>query len=122
MATLGKQIHDARVQLGISRGHRVSQSDLAKMIGASRSAVNAWENDRTIPDDYDRAALEKVLGVPLIVSYPPAAERVRQLLASLPQEQRERLIAEWTGQSPPPPPQRERPGEDAGRHRRTRAG
>ena len=64
----------------------MSQEDLAEMIGRSRSAVNSWEKGRTIPDEFDRAALENVLG-PLGPGEPGVAEiyaafnRLREFMA-----------------------------------------
>lgn len=60
--SIGGQIRHARMRLAVRLGRRVSQADLAEMIGRSRGAVNSWERGRRIPDEYDRAALEKVLG------------------------------------------------------------
>lgn len=43
---------------------RMRQSDLAKALGVSRSAVNAWINDRAYPQA-SIGALEEVLGISL---------------------------------------------------------
>src|SRR5512135_2645858 len=54
---IGARIRRARQHLGMS------QEQLAARIGASRSAVNAWERDRAWPRNIVR--LEEVLGVSL---------------------------------------------------------
>lgn len=41
---------------------RMSQKDLAAALGVSRSAVNAWENDRAWPQN-SIGALEDILGI-----------------------------------------------------------
>src|SRR5215469_18427609 len=43
---------------------RLSQADLAGRLGVSRSAVNAWENDRAWPQN-SIGALEEILGITL---------------------------------------------------------
>lgn len=43
---------------------RMSQGDLAAALGVSRSAVNAWINDRAYPQN-SLGALEEILGVKL---------------------------------------------------------
>lgn len=43
---------------------RLSQADLAYALGVSRSAVNAWENDRAYPQS-SIGAIEEVLGIRL---------------------------------------------------------
>ena len=43
---------------------RMSQKKLAEELGVSRSAVNAWENDRAWPQN-SIGALEEVLGISL---------------------------------------------------------
>lgn len=42
----------------------MTQGDLAKLLGVSRSAVNAWENDRMYPQG-SIGALEEILGISL---------------------------------------------------------
>ena len=54
---IGAAIRRARQRL------RMSQDDLALKVGASRSAVNAWERGRARPRNI--VALEEVLGVSL---------------------------------------------------------
>lgn len=48
---------------------RMSQEDLAGKLGVSRSAVNAWENDRAYPRN-SIGALEEILGINLIEDEP----------------------------------------------------
>lgn len=43
---------------------RMSQEDLARLLGVSRSAVNAWERDRAYPRN-SIGALEEILGISL---------------------------------------------------------
>lgn len=43
---------------------RMSQEDLAHLLGVSRSAVNAWERDRAYPRN-SIGALEEILGISL---------------------------------------------------------
>lgn len=52
---------------------RMSQKELAAELGVSRSAVNAWENDRAWPQN-SIGALEEVLGVSLTGAAGPEAE------------------------------------------------
>jgi ribosome-binding protein aMBF1 (putative translation factor) len=59
----------------------MSQQQLADAIGASRSTVNAWENDRARPR-YESAVirdLEAVLGVSLTEDTDPEEEKIRGL-------------------------------------------
>lgn len=54
---IGARIRRARQRLDMS------QEELAAAVGASRSAVNAWERDRALPRNIVK--LEEVLGVSL---------------------------------------------------------
>jgi transcriptional regulator with XRE-family HTH domain len=55
---VGARIRRARKE------QRLTQSELAEKVGVSRSAVDAWENNRSYPKRYD-VALEQVLGITL---------------------------------------------------------
>lgn len=57
-APIGKAIRRARERL------RMSQADAARALGVSRSALNAWENDRAYPRS-SIGALEELYGVSL---------------------------------------------------------
>ena len=52
---------------------RLTQQELAVKGGASRTAVDSWENDRAYPKRYD-VVLEEVLGITLGETSAPAAE------------------------------------------------
>lgn len=54
---IGALISDAIEQKGLKQG------DVAGHLGVSRSAVNAWANDRAYPAPYVIVALEKLLEV-----------------------------------------------------------
>lgn len=56
---------------------RMSQKDLAKALGVSRSAVNAWENDRAWPQN-SIGALEQILGISLDGADAPHGELVAE--------------------------------------------
>lgn len=60
---LGTRIKRARERMRVS-GHYMSQQELADALGVSRSAVNAWENNRAHPRS-SIGALEAILGVTL---------------------------------------------------------
>jgi len=49
---------------------RMSQAELADALGVSRSAVNAWENDRAFPQS-SIGALEDILGISLDTPWAP---------------------------------------------------
>lgn len=49
---------------------RMTQDQLAEALGVSRSAVNAWENDRAVPQR-SIGAIEEVLGITI-----PASEDI----------------------------------------------
>ena len=55
---IGTKIRRARERIR----PRMTQGQLAKLLGVSRSAVNAWENDRMYPQG-SIGALEEVLGI-----------------------------------------------------------
>lgn len=59
--SLGKIIQSARLSLSPRR----SQGWLGKQIGVTRQAVNLWENDKTMPDDWHMKRLERVLRIDL---------------------------------------------------------
>ena len=44
---------------------RLDQIRLAEAVGASRSAVNSWINDRSYPEGWRIVALEEALGIEL---------------------------------------------------------
>lgn len=57
-ARIGTKIKRARERM------RLSQADVARQLGVSRSAVNAWENDRAYPQS-SIGALEALYGISL---------------------------------------------------------
>lgn len=119
--SLGGQIRRARGRLGARLGRRVTQADLARMIGRSRSAINSWEKDRTIPGEGDLAALEEALGTSLPGISPPSVDpALQRMIDQLTEDERELLIARLRGE-PDPPPRQDR-GQGEGRHRRENAG
>jgi transcriptional regulator with XRE-family HTH domain len=76
----------------------MDQADVARALGVSRSAVNAWVNDRTYPLN-SIGALEELLDVDLTSLeggevYTDPAERAIWEDESLPQEERRELIDE----------------------------
>ena len=93
---IGASIRRARQRL------RMSQDDLALKVGASRSAVNAWERDRAWPRNI--VALEEVLGITLDGDAAPAPdelepqnewERATLANADLPYESRREFVLSW---------------------------
>lgn len=63
-ADIGTRIRRARERL------RMSQADLADALKVSRSAVNAWENNRAVPQS-SIGALEEILRIDLTSEQPP---------------------------------------------------
>lgn len=90
---IGAVIRRARQRL------RMSQDELALKVGASRSAVNAWERDRAWPRNI--VALEEVLGISLDgmpePELEPTNEWERATLANddLPDETKRAFILAW---------------------------
>lgn len=73
---------DPRIGTKIRRARerqRMSQETLAAALGVSRSAVNAWENDRAYPRA-SIGALEEVLGIQLTGDPEPSPSRSREEL------------------------------------------
>lgn len=81
---------------------RLSQKELAEKLGVSRSAVNAWENDRAWPQN-SIGALEDVLGISLDgtpaapAELTPENEWEAAVLsdADLPPDVRRALVLDW---------------------------
>lgn len=59
---------------------RMSQAELADALGVSRSAVNAWENDRAFPAS-SIGAIEEVLGITIYDD--PATPTIEQRIEAL---------------------------------------
>ena len=119
--SLGGQIRRARGRLGARLGRKVSQAELGAMIGRSRSAINSWEKDRTIPAEDDLAALEEALGADLSRVSPPSVDpALQRMIGRLTPEERAHVIEQLTGRPYRPDPPDPEPAE--GRHRRDRAG
>ena len=64
---------------------RMDQAQLAGKLGVSRSAVNAWINDRAYPQN-SVGALEEVLGISLSdeedrSGFQPVSDELRRLIA-----------------------------------------
>lgn len=74
-ARIGTKIRRARER------KRMSQAEAAKALGVSRSAVNAWENDRAYPQS-SIGALEDLYGITIDdepeMPTPEELERLRQ--------------------------------------------
>ena len=88
-----------RLRRAIER-KRMDQADVARALGVSRSAVNAWVNDRAYPQNAI-GALEELLGVDLTTDesrdaevYTDPAERAIWEDESLPKEEKRELIEE----------------------------
>ena len=47
----------------IRRKHYLNQSQFAKMIGVTQSAVSQWENDMTRPNSYQLEAIAKAFNI-----------------------------------------------------------
>ena len=47
----------------IRRKHYMNQSQFAKMIGVTQSAVSQWENDMTRPNSYQLEAIAKAFNI-----------------------------------------------------------
>ena len=47
----------------IRRKHYMNQSEFAKMIGVTQSAVSQWENDMTRPNSYQLEAIAKAFNI-----------------------------------------------------------
>ena len=77
---------------------RMSQDELAAAVGVSRSAVNAWENDRAYPRN-SVGALEDILGIDLYSPPAPASHDQRQKLIANLKELTATLEEEDTGDS-----------------------
>lgn len=100
---VGAKIRRARKLL------RLTQQQAADKIGVSRSAYDAWENDRSYPARYD-VAIEQALGISLndapdtsVPSGPlddllPAREEWEQLVfddPDVPADIKRRMITDW---------------------------
>jgi transcriptional regulator with XRE-family HTH domain len=76
---------------------RMDQNQLARTLGVSRSAVNAWINDRAWPQN-SLGALEDILGVTLNSDTSPPryteipAHRKRVLRAAIPDDDQYRKV------------------------------
>ena len=70
---------------------RMSQKQLAAALGVSRSAVNAWENNRALPQS-SVGALEAELGCSLDDAAPAAPDPMEELRAAM------RRVEELTAQ------------------------
>jgi transcriptional regulator with XRE-family HTH domain len=70
----------ALVRDGIER-KGLRQREVAEKLGVSRSAVNAWANDRAYPQSYVIVALEELLGIK-IPRWEDPDETVRELIAA----------------------------------------
>jgi transcriptional regulator with XRE-family HTH domain len=86
-----------RLRRAIER-KRMDQADVARALGVSRSAVNAWVNDRTYPRNAI-GALEALLDVDLTSPeggevYTDAHELAIWEDESLPEDERRELIAD----------------------------
>lgn len=105
---------------------RMSQKQLAEALGVSRSAVNAWENDRAWPQN-SIGALEQILGVsltgePEVEELVPRNEWERATLADpdLPDEIKRAFVLEWRAARAAYKEQeraRQESGRSAARHR-----
>lgn len=99
-APLGTRIKRARERTRIS-GHYMTQQDLADALGVSRSAVNAWENNRAHPRSAI-GALEQVLGVnladtPRVEQFTPDERELLDLLerSGVPEGQRLQMLEQY---------------------------
>lgn len=100
---------------------RMSQAELADALSVSRSAVNAWENDRAYPQS-SIGALEEILGIrldepePESVIPPDLLAKIRQ---TIPIEDQGRVIAalerELAGTTSPREGESSSPSADPGR-------
>jgi DNA-binding XRE family transcriptional regulator len=72
MATVGELIKTAREAIR----PKMSQDDLARLIGVSRASVSAWETNKDVPRHTKHNLLSKILGLPLEAFSPPTAARV----------------------------------------------
>jgi DNA-binding XRE family transcriptional regulator len=116
MATVGELIKTAREAIR----PKMSQDDLARLIGVSRASVSAWETNKDVPRHTKHNLLSKILGLPLEAFSPPTAARVNGTEPdSVPRHSI--LVLEWSdlvlieksGKHVPAPAGRQRIGLDA---------
>lgn len=85
---------DTRIGTRIRRARerkRMSQADLAEALQVSRSAINAWENDRAYPQS-SIGALEDVLDVDLTGEDPQIPAHLQKKIDALSPEEREYVM------------------------------
>jgi transcriptional regulator with XRE-family HTH domain len=61
--TVGQRIRDARIDLERRTGRKVTQRDLARMVGVSKSTITHWETDVQQPKAENLIRLARALGV-----------------------------------------------------------
>lgn len=74
MKAIGKRIHLARLKLRMPDGRRMTQTDLAALMGVkTRNAVSNWERGKNLPKGASMQMLAKILKMPAQVLFDASA-------------------------------------------------
>lgn len=89
----------------LRRSHYLNQSQFAKMIGVTQSAISQWENDMTRPNSYQLEAIAKAFNISIDelladtmtdtspnVPKTPEARLLAKGVDSMPEEQRKAFL------------------------------
>lgn len=89
----------------LRRKHYLNQSQFAKMIGVTQSAISQWENDMTRPNSYQLEAIAKAFNISIDelladnipdpstnVPKTPEARLLAKGVDSMPEEQRKAFL------------------------------
>ena len=81
----------------IRRKHYLNQSQFAKMIGVTQSAVSQWENDMTRPNSYQLEAIAKAFNVSIDELL---VDKITDMSPEIPKTQEARLLAKGVDTMP----------------------
>ena len=81
----------------IRRKHYMNQSQFAKMIGVTQSAVSQWENDMTRPNSYQLEAIAKAFNISIDELL---VDKITDISPEIPKTPEARLLAKGVDTMP----------------------